>query len=116
MRLQVDEILRVAESPGVGSIVWPADLRDHCFHFRKRCENIALIGGEFFSFRETGTICERAARPDSSFVEMRQKLRSDDAAKAQINCSSQSGDADTKHHPAMLNGPTQPPAILLREP
>ena len=41
VRLQVDEILGVAESPGVGSVVGPADLRHDRFHLRERGENIA---------------------------------------------------------------------------
>src|SRR5271157_5829461 len=43
LRLQVYEILRVAEAPSVGPVVGPADLRYHRFHFRKRRENQALL-------------------------------------------------------------------------
>ena len=49
LRLQIDEILRVAESPGVGSIVGAANLRNDRFDFRKGCKNIALILSEFLA-------------------------------------------------------------------
>ena len=89
MRLQVDEIFGVAESAGVGSIVRPADFGYHLGHFGKGRENIALVVGEFFAFRKTGAIRQSAARPDRAFVQMRQKLRSNDAAEAQVDRSRQ---------------------------
>src|ERR1022692_4023197 len=91
VRLQVDEILRVAESPSVGSVVGPADLRHNLAHFRERREHIALVGREVFSLRKTCAIRQSAARPDSTFVQMRQELRSNNTAKTQIDGSSQCG-------------------------
>src|ERR1035441_577438 len=83
VRFQIDEILRVAESPGIGSVIRPADFGDDLCHFRKGCKNIALVGGELFAFRKTRAVRQRAPRPDRAFVQMRQKLRTDDSAEPQ---------------------------------
>src|ERR1022692_515534 len=50
VRLQVDEILRVAESPSVGSVVGPADLRHDLAHFREGRESIKFTTNERYAF------------------------------------------------------------------
>ena len=113
--LQVDEILGVAESARVGSVVRTADLRHDCRHLRERCKNIAGVGGEFFSLRKTGAIRQSAARPNRAFVQMRQEFRADHAAKAQIDRARQGNYGDASDNPAMPNGPAQPPAVLFHQ-
>src|ERR1700694_1976705 len=111
--LQVDEVLGVAESSSVGSVIGPADFRHDGFHLREGRENIAFLGGEIFAFRETCTICQGAARPNSASLQVRQEFRSHDAAKAQIDGSSQRRESNARDNPTMVNGPAQPPAVLL---
>src|SRR5450631_4503683 len=86
VRLQVDEILGVAESPGVSSIVGKAHLGDDRFHLLERREYCSAAIAEFLAFRKTRAVAQSAARPDRSFIEMRQEFGADDAAKAQIDC------------------------------
>src|SRR6266436_8823587 len=66
MRLQVDEILGVAESSGVGSIIGAAYLRHHRFDLRKGSEYVAAVGAKLLAFRETCAVGQGAARPDGA--------------------------------------------------
>src|SRR5271166_3703205 len=115
LRLQVNEILGVAESPGVRSVVRASDLRHHFAHLWEGRENIAAVVGEFLAFRKTCAIGQRATCPDRAFIQMRQELRPNDAAKAQINCSNQSGHGNTSDNPTMLSGQAQLPAVEVRQ-
>ena len=81
--LQVDEILRIAESSRVGSIVGRSGLRDDRGDFGERGEDVARLGGEALAFRETCAVRHRTAGPNRAFVEMGQELRADDSAERQ---------------------------------
>ena len=107
VRLQVDEILGVAESAGVGSVVGPADLRHHVCDLREttRRHSRSLVG-ELLAFRKAGAVCQRAARPDSAFIQVRQELRADDAAKAQIDGSGQGDERHSQRRPSDAQWPS----------
>src|SRR5208283_797784 len=115
LRLQVNEILGVAESSGVRSVVRPSDLRHHFAHLWERRENITAVVSEFFAFRKTRAVGQRATCPNRAFIQMRQELRPNDTAKAQINCSSQGGHGNASDNPTMLNGPAQMLAVKRRQ-
>src|SRR5450755_470714 len=112
-RLQVDEVLRVAEPAGIGSIIGPPHLRYHLAHLWEGREDVPLVGGELLSFRKARAVGQSATRPDSAFIQVRQEFRANHPAKAQIDGSSQRNESHDSHHPTMLNGPAQPPPIAL---
>src|SRR5579862_1987914 len=114
MRLEVDEILRVAESPGIGSVVGPSDLGYNSLDLWKRREDISLVSGKSVAFREARAIRQSAPRPNGAFIQVREELRSNNAAKTHVDRSSQSGYGDTGHRPAMLHRPPQPETVLFR--
>ena len=107
MRLQIDKILGVPETAGVGSVIGPSRLRHNGLHLGKRCKDQALLLSEFFAFRETGAVGQRSARPDGAFVEVRQELRPDGPAESQIDRSSHSNHAHPCNDPAMCDRPAQ---------
>ena len=113
--LQVDEIFRVAESSGVGSIVGSPGLRDDRGDFGERGEDIAGLRGEARPFRVTGAVRQLAAGPNGAFVQMGQELRADDSAESQKQRDGQRSQAHADGHPAILDRPPHRVPIPLRQ-
>src|SRR5208283_547023 len=111
--LQVNEIFCVAESPGVGSVIGPANLRYHGFHFRERREDIAGAGCEPLALRKTRAVREGAARPDGAFVQMRQKLRTNHSAEPQEQAYAQRRQTGADRDYTMIDAPAHSPAVAL---
>src|SRR5208337_1398202 len=111
--LQVNEIFGVAESSGVGSVIWPANLRYNCFHLRKRCEHITSAGCEPLTLGKTGAIREGATRPDGAFVQMRQELRANHPAEPQEQAYPERRQTKADGKYTMREAPAQAPAVVL---
>ena len=107
LRLEIHEILGVAESSGVGSVVGPAHLGHDFGHLGEGGEDQASLVGESLALRQAGAVGQGAARPDCALVQMRQELRTDDSAERQISRCAEGGDSDAQRDPAMPDGPAQ---------
>src|ERR1700688_159864 len=83
VRLQVNKIFCITETPGVGSVIRTANLRYNRFHFWEGGENIAGAGRVPLAFRKIRAVRQGATRPYCAFIEMRQKLGTDDSAEVQ---------------------------------
>ena len=105
VRFEVDKILGVAESTGVSAVIGPACLRHHRLDLRKRREDKTFFFGKSFAFGEAGAVGQGAARPDRAFIQMRQKLRTDDPAESQVDRSGDGNHTHPGNNPAMTDRP-----------
>ena len=104
---QVYEILGIAESSGVGSIVGPPHLGHDFRHLRKGREDQAGLVGEARALGETGAVGQCSASPDCTLVQVRQEFRADHSAECQIGRRTEGRDAHAERDPAVPDRPTQ---------
>ncbi len=83
LRLQAHEVFGIEESGMVGSVVGAARLAGAFGGFRKRAQKDAGLIGDADAFVGADALLERAAHPQRTFVEVRQKLGADDAAEGE---------------------------------
>ena len=93
---QIDKIFRVEEARGIGAIVGPSHLAHHVRNLWKCGQNDArLIHGGNTRGR-AGAGSQRAANPDRAFIQVRQKLRTDDSTQTQKTRQQQRAHSDAR--------------------
>src|ERR1700730_2098496 len=112
---QIEEILSVAESPRVCAVVWPPDLRNDSPDFGERRKNDATLVCEAAAFRKTCAGRQSASRPDCAFVQVRQKLCTNEGPKCQEQGHAQADHSHPECHYSMFDGPPNPDAIAFCE-
>ena len=105
--LQVDEILRIAESSRVGSIVGRPGLGDDLCDLGEGGEDIAGLLGETRSFRLAYAVGHRSTRPDGAFVQMGQKLRANDPTEIQVKSDGERRHANADDNHPIIDSPAQ---------
>ena len=85
LRFQIDEVLGIEKTGGVGAIVGPARLADHLRHLRERSHHDARLVGEVDARGGAFAGGQRSAHPDGAFIQMGQKLRADGPAEGEID-------------------------------
>src|ERR1019366_6946307 len=111
LRLEVHEILGVAESAGVGTVVGAPHFRHDFGDLGKGRENQSALVREAGALSEIGAVGQGAAGPDGAFVEVRQELRPDDPAERQVSRYAKRRDSGAERDPAMADRPAQVAAI-----
>ena len=115
LRLQIDEILGVAESSRVGAVVGRSGLRDDVGDLGEGGENVAGLRGEALPLRQTCTVRHRATGPNCAFIEMRQELRADHTAESEEHRHHEAGHPDSYGYPAVIDGLPDRAAIPFRQ-
>ena len=108
---EIDEVFGIEKAGGIGSVVGTAHLAGALRNFGKRAEHDAGLVGDADAFVGAGAGGERAAHPESAFVEMRKKLGADRAAERQIT---RDGHGEQAHSDRDRRGGESPSAGRLR--
>ncbi len=111
---QVDEVLGIEEAGRVRSVVRAPDLAGALRDLGKRAEHDASLVRHPNAFVGPGAGRECAAHPERAFIQVGQKLGTDDAAEGQINCAMQRPKhANTDRERTPANGPADGSAVAL---
>ena len=79
--LQADEVFGVEESGVVGAVIGTAGLAGALGRFGKGAKDEAGLVGDADAFIGADALIQRAAHPERAFIQMRQELGADDAAR-----------------------------------
>ncbi len=78
LRFQINKVFRIEKARGVGSVIRTTHLAGALGDLGEGAKHDASLVRQTDTFAGSGTGCESAAYPERTFIEMRQKLRTDD--------------------------------------
>src|ERR1039457_2830658 len=113
---QIHKVFRVAEAARVGPVVRPACLRNDSLDLGEGRKDEAPLIRKPLALSQARAIRQRTSRPDRALVEMRQKLRTDNATQGKKESNCKRPRANANGNPSMLNRPLKPmPVAVLQE-
>ena len=108
---QVHEVFRVEEAGRIRSVIRTPHLAGALRHFGKRTQQYAGLIREPDPFARPGAGGKSAAHPERTFIQVRQELGANHAAKRHIQGDTQSEYSDAHGNVAMLDRPSHGLAI-----
>ena len=82
--LQIDKVFRIEEARRISSVIWAADLTRGLNNLREAGKKYSHLVRDTNALAGAGAGCQSATDPKRSFVQVREKLRTDDSAKHEI--------------------------------